>query len=173
MKQLYFLNEEEKNRILNLHESATKRHYLGEQQTAPNIISNNDNAYEYKSENGKYFFKGKQGTKFAKTYPDWRESKASKGISAIKSLFDKLPKPEEKNTSVVDPSKAATETAKVTQTGAAPSTPSTPASSTPATGTPTTPTTPTTPGATSGVVAVNANDIIATPETGTPVASTT
>ena len=31
MKQLYFLDEEEKNRILNLHESATKRHYLGEQ----------------------------------------------------------------------------------------------------------------------------------------------
>ena len=31
MKKLYFLNEEEKNRILNLHENATKRHYLGEQ----------------------------------------------------------------------------------------------------------------------------------------------
>lgn len=33
MKKLYFLDEEEKNRILNLHESATKRHYLGEQET--------------------------------------------------------------------------------------------------------------------------------------------
>jgi hypothetical protein len=33
MKKLYFLNEEEKNRILNLHENATKRQYLGEQQT--------------------------------------------------------------------------------------------------------------------------------------------
>jgi hypothetical protein len=32
MKKLYFLNEEEKNRILNLHESATKRQYLSEQQ---------------------------------------------------------------------------------------------------------------------------------------------
>ena len=31
MKKLYFLDEEEKNRILNLHESATKRQYLGEQ----------------------------------------------------------------------------------------------------------------------------------------------
>jgi hypothetical protein len=30
MKKLYFLNEEEKNRILNLHESATKRQYLSE-----------------------------------------------------------------------------------------------------------------------------------------------
>jgi hypothetical protein len=35
MKKLYFLNEEEKNRILNLHESATKRQYLGEQQNLP------------------------------------------------------------------------------------------------------------------------------------------
>jgi hypothetical protein len=33
MKKLYFLDEEEKNRILNLHESATKRQYLGEQTT--------------------------------------------------------------------------------------------------------------------------------------------
>jgi ferritin-like metal-binding protein YciE len=32
MKKLYFLNEEEKNRILNLHESATKRQYLNEQK---------------------------------------------------------------------------------------------------------------------------------------------
>ena len=32
MKKLYFLNEEEKNRILNLHENATKRQYLSEQQ---------------------------------------------------------------------------------------------------------------------------------------------
>ena len=34
MKKLYFLNEEEKNRILNLHESATKRQYLGEQKNS-------------------------------------------------------------------------------------------------------------------------------------------
>jgi hypothetical protein len=31
MKKLYFLDEEEKNRILNIHEGATKRQYLGEQ----------------------------------------------------------------------------------------------------------------------------------------------
>ena len=35
MKKLYFLDEEEKNRILNLHESATKRQYLSEQITLP------------------------------------------------------------------------------------------------------------------------------------------
>ena len=33
MKNLFLINEEEKNRILNLHETATKRHYLSEQQT--------------------------------------------------------------------------------------------------------------------------------------------
>lgn len=32
-KKLYFLNEEEKNRILNLHESRTKRQYLVEQES--------------------------------------------------------------------------------------------------------------------------------------------
>jgi len=37
MKKLYFLNEEEKNRILNLHESATKRQYLNEQKDTENI----------------------------------------------------------------------------------------------------------------------------------------
>jgi hypothetical protein len=35
MKKLYFLDEEEKNRILNLHESATKRQYLSEQPLGP------------------------------------------------------------------------------------------------------------------------------------------
>ena len=38
MKKLYFLNEEEKQRILNIHESATKNQYLSEQSVigAPN-----------------------------------------------------------------------------------------------------------------------------------------
>jgi hypothetical protein len=35
MKKLFLINEDEKNRILNLHENATKRQYLGEQETAP------------------------------------------------------------------------------------------------------------------------------------------
>jgi hypothetical protein len=33
MKKIYFLNEEEKNRILNLHQNTIKRQYLGEQRT--------------------------------------------------------------------------------------------------------------------------------------------
>ena len=37
MKKLYFLNEEEKNRILNLHENATKRQYLGEATDTPEL----------------------------------------------------------------------------------------------------------------------------------------
>jgi hypothetical protein len=39
MKKLYFLNEEEKNRILNLHENATKRQYLSEQPTKKDFIN--------------------------------------------------------------------------------------------------------------------------------------
>ena len=38
MKNLFLINEEEKNRILNLHETATKRHYLSEKQTTENVI---------------------------------------------------------------------------------------------------------------------------------------
>jgi hypothetical protein len=42
-KKLYFLNEEEKNRILNLHESRTKKQYLiSEQTTCPNSLSLDD-----------------------------------------------------------------------------------------------------------------------------------
>jgi hypothetical protein len=36
-KKLYFLNEEEKNRILNLHESRTKKQYLVNEQEVDNI----------------------------------------------------------------------------------------------------------------------------------------
>lgn len=38
MKNLFIINEEEKNRILNLHETATKRNYLSEKQTTENVI---------------------------------------------------------------------------------------------------------------------------------------
>lgn len=36
MKKLYFLDEEEKNRILNIHEGATKRQYLNERDAVKN-----------------------------------------------------------------------------------------------------------------------------------------
>lgn len=53
MKQLYFLDEEEKNRILNLHESATKNHYLFEQvkKGLPG------DPHEYLKKNDKYYFR--------------------------------------------------------------------------------------------------------------------
>jgi hypothetical protein len=41
MKKLYFLDEEEKNRILNIHESATKHQYLSEQTSPFGTIPNN------------------------------------------------------------------------------------------------------------------------------------
>ncbi len=46
--------------------------------------------YVYKLENGKYYFKGKEGTtnKDAQKYKDWYEAKADAGIRAIKALFD-------------------------------------------------------------------------------------
>ena len=37
MKKLYFLDEEEKNRILNIHEGATKRQYLNEAPDTPEL----------------------------------------------------------------------------------------------------------------------------------------
>jgi hypothetical protein len=90
MKKLYFLDEEERQRILNIHESATKRQYLSEQTVQPVVITTNDKSFDYKFENGKYLFKGK-GV-MASKYPNWVESKTTKGITAIKALFDKLPK---------------------------------------------------------------------------------
>jgi hypothetical protein len=46
MKKLYFLDEEETQRILNIHESATKNQYLGEQSV---IGAPNNGTIEYKS----------------------------------------------------------------------------------------------------------------------------
>jgi len=122
MKKLYFLDEEEKNRILNIHESATKRQYLSEQQTGAKFIYNNpnDKAYDYKMENGKYYFKGKEGTtdKKAQKYKDWYEAKADEGIKAIKALFDagtNVTTTEIKPATNTDPSKVATETQNLTK----------------------------------------------------------
>jgi len=105
MKKLYFLDEEEKNRILNLHESATKRQYLSEQATSPIIVTNNDNAYEYKLENGQYTFRGKPGTTYANKYPNWVVSKTPKGVAAIKNVIDTKGKQ-----TTTDPSKVVTTT---------------------------------------------------------------
>ena len=43
-----------------------------------------DKAYDYKLENGKYYFKGKENTQYSKKYPNWVEA-TGKGLEAIKS----------------------------------------------------------------------------------------
>lgn len=72
MSKLFFISEDEKNRIINLHESATKNHYLSEQ-----IVSNYDNTYDYKKEGNKYYYKSKKTN-------NWIEASGD-GLDAIKS----------------------------------------------------------------------------------------
>ena len=150
MKQLYFLDEEEKNRILNLHESATKRQYLKEddssnQKNLP-TITDNDKTYDYQKNGDTYFFKVKPNAtdKRAQKYKDgnWHQG-IGKASAAIKALFDKKPngtqpsvKKNVKPVTNTDPSKAAVVTSKVAQT-----TPTTPVTTTPTTPVTTTPTT--------------------------------
>jgi hypothetical protein len=63
MKKLYFLDEEEKNRILNIHESATKRQYLSEQAVtsgwSPDPTGNKTWEYQFKDNS---WFARKKGT---------------------------------------------------------------------------------------------------------------
>jgi hypothetical protein len=47
------------------------------------INTTNDRAYDYKLENGKYFFKGKQGTSAGTKYPNWIEATGT-GLTNIK-----------------------------------------------------------------------------------------
>jgi peptidoglycan hydrolase-like protein with peptidoglycan-binding domain len=68
----FILCEDEKERILNLHESATKRHYLSEQ-----IVTNYDKTYDYKKEGEEYFYKLKNAN-------DWTKA-SGKGLDAIKT----------------------------------------------------------------------------------------
>ena len=110
MKNLFIINEEEKNRILNLHETATKRHYLSEQaldlgqetkspepvigptfMDSGAIIKQGDygDPYVYaKLGNDYYFAKVSEGDN-----PNWRLAKTEKGIRDIKGKIfnEKLP----------------------------------------------------------------------------------
>jgi hypothetical protein len=171
MKQLYFLDEEEKNRILNLHESATKRQYLSEQvtnQTNLPTITDNDRTYDYQKNGDRYFFKVKPNAtdNRAQKYKDgnWHQGKGN-AATAIKALFDKKPngtQTQVKQNTNTDPSKAAQETAKVAQTGVAP------AGTNTAAGTPAGTNTSTgTAGATSGVVTLKVTDAIVAPQAST------
>lgn len=55
MSKLFLISEEEKNRILNLHEYATNRQYLSEQQEVKKGLPGDP--YEYMRKGNEYFFK--------------------------------------------------------------------------------------------------------------------
>lgn len=77
----FTLNEDEKKRILNLHESATKRQYLPEQ-----VNTTYDGRYDYKKEGDKYYYR-KKGEKTFKKAPTGGDSE-----EAIKTkVFNEKP----------------------------------------------------------------------------------
>lgn len=130
MKNLFIISEEEKERILKIHESATKRQYLKEDNTnnQSNVltITDNDRTYDYQKNGDTYFFKVKQNAtdKRAQKYKDgnWHQAIGQKATSAIKALFDKKFSKTQPNVQTVakpvtntDPSKAAIETSKISQ----------------------------------------------------------
>jgi hypothetical protein len=78
MKKLYFLDEEEKNRILNSHENATKRLYLSEQIKK----GMEGDPYEYRKENGKYYYRNIQ-----KGEINWIEANPTQSTSIETNIF--------------------------------------------------------------------------------------
>ena len=102
MKNLFLINEEEKNRILNLHESATKRHYLSEQpmldlgqpsqpEIGPQLLQNTSGTmvkqgippdpYVYAKMGNNYYYSKDTDT----DTPNWTLAVKEKAINAIKS----------------------------------------------------------------------------------------
>jgi len=92
MKKLYFLDEEEKNRILNLHESAAKRQYLSEQGFNINdplgmnaitkkliVQGEGSDPYQYMKWSDKFWYAKKSEGK----NPKWIEAKSQKAIDSI------------------------------------------------------------------------------------------
>jgi len=75
MKNLFIINEDEKNRILNLHESATKRQYLLEQ-----VVTNHDSKYDYKKEGDNYYYK-------IKSTDNWVLSKGTAMVAIKTKVF--------------------------------------------------------------------------------------
>jgi hypothetical protein len=121
MKNLFELSKEEKNRIINLHENATKRLYLVEQQV---VQGGATDPYQYRKTGDKVEY-AKKGTE------NWQVQTNPKGVEAINNLFLKS---------------APTTTPNVNQTGDAdnepnPTTPTTTAGTNPTTTAGTNPTT--------------------------------
>jgi hypothetical protein len=96
MNRRTIINEEEKRRILNLHETRRSKE-LGFLFEAPNQeegVYNNDKDYDYKKENGKYFFKLKanpvsakaKGYKSGGKFLNWTQATNQAAIDAISKL---------------------------------------------------------------------------------------
>jgi hypothetical protein len=76
MSKLFLISEEEKNRILNLHESSKKKLYLMEQ-----TVTNYDSKYDYKKEGNQYYYRTKGTDK-------WILSKGDSSISIQTKVFN-------------------------------------------------------------------------------------
>jgi hypothetical protein len=109
MKNLFLINEEEKNRILNLHETATKRQYLSEQPLdysqpeepvvgpktlldAGAIVKQGlpPDPYIYAKLGNDYYYSKDVDS----DNPNWIRAEKEKGINAIKRIIynEKVPK---------------------------------------------------------------------------------
>lgn len=109
MKNLFLINEEEKNRILTLHETATKNHYLTEQSSDLSQMSQPEvgpqtlldagaivkqglppDPYIYAKLGNDYYYSKDVNS----DNPNWVLAKKEKGINAIKSVIfnEKVPK---------------------------------------------------------------------------------
>jgi hypothetical protein len=79
MKNIFLINEDEKKRIINLHETATKRQYLSEQVKR----GQEGDPYEYKKVGNQYMFR-----KVGEGETQWKTAKSSKSIESIrKNIF--------------------------------------------------------------------------------------
>ena len=99
----FIITEEEKKRILGLYE-----------QTAVYNTNRSGDPFEYKKENGKVYFKGKTGGKFAEKYPNWTQAKNQAAIDAINAITDWSSTYDEK---VIDNTTTTTTTIKVPSEG--------------------------------------------------------
>jgi hypothetical protein len=92
MKKLYFLDENEKNRILNLHESATKRQYLREQESPsewrPDPTGNKTWEYQFRDNS---WIARKKGT--TQEYNISKDKKYASSIGELNKAYPEAIKP--------------------------------------------------------------------------------
>jgi hypothetical protein len=97
MKKLYFLDEEEKQRILNIHESATKRQYLREQS----MFSAGQGGYSNPTQNNTPKVAPKQNTGFGNVQPTNDVNPLSaKNLGFTPKQNTQIPNPQERQTNI-------------------------------------------------------------------------